>query len=336
MFSILQLSEWWRIIHHLPWWAFIYSGILALISWGSLSVYIYYDGNLSNEAIDQMFLYITLIIAWLVTTRPDSALDVHEKLTEQVFDIMHKLRTLSKKIVNPNEKKKRPDPPNSDSSNKKKKETEPNKTFSQFFLYVVTNISSRPVSHKRKKLSSEEIEHLEKDVFSEDYMEILKGLNTFQTQQRLALPAALHGMCVLLTFVFHTVFVPIVLYSHELDYQTSIICNFILAFYTTGCLEVAIKLEHPFRDVTQTDENPPTKEFQVMYTEIIKVLKTIPKLSPDTQTFAEDLVAYLKDTYDFNIEENAHYKTQKEIAKECFAKTRSNSYVVCPVRESEF
>ena len=310
MFSILQLSEWWRIINHLPWWAFIYSGILALISWGSLSVYIYYDGNLSNEAIDQMFLYITLIIAWLVTTRPDSALDVHEKLTEQAFNIMHKLTTLTKKIVKFN----------SDSNARKEKKAESNKTFSQFFIHVVTNISSRPVSHKKKKLSSEEIENLEKDVFSEDYIKILKGLNTFQTQQRLALPAALHGMCVLLTFVFHTVFVPIVLYSHELDYQTSIICNFILAFYTTGCLEVAIKLEHPFRDVTQTDENPPTKEFQVMYTEIIKVLDTI-------SFFKNDLVPCLKNTYDFNIEENTHYKTQIEIAKECFAKPSGNNYL---------
>ena len=39
-------------------------------------------------------------------------------------------------------------------------------------------------------------------------------------------------------------------------------------------------------------------------------------------------VSSLKNTYDFNIEENAHYKTLIEIAKECFAKTNPNTYVM--------
>jgi hypothetical protein len=34
-----------------------------------------------------------------VTTRPDSALDVHEKLTEQTFSVMRKLASVTKKIA---------------------------------------------------------------------------------------------------------------------------------------------------------------------------------------------------------------------------------------------
>ena len=299
MFSLLQVREWWRIISHLPWWAFIYSGFLSAISAGSLSVYIYFDGDLPQSANDQMFLYITLIIAWLVTTRPDSALDVHEKLTEQTFSVMRKLASLTKKIA-----KETPEKLQVNRGGGLK-----DSTYSALFTYIVTNVSSRPQSHKTKELSSMELERIENN---EDYAKILKCFNGLKTQQRLALPAALHGMCVLLTFIFHTIFAPIVLYSHELSYEATIICNFILAFYTTGCLEVAIKLEHPFRDVTLTDENPPTKEFQVMYTDMITVLKNVQpnqKNSPNPGNFLSNL---LRDSFDFEIEVNSHYKKRDD------------------------
>ena len=299
MFSLLQVREWWRIISHLPWWAFIYAGFLSAISAGSLSAYIYFDGDLPQDANDQMFLYITLIIAWLVTTRPDSALDVHEKLTEQTFSVMRKLASLTKKIA-----KETPEKLQVIRGGGLK-----DSTYSALFTYIVTNVSSRPQSHKTKELSFSELEKIENN---EDYAKILKSFNGLQTQQRLALPAALHGMCVLLTFIFHTIFAPIVLYSHELSYEATIICNFILAFYTTGCLEVAIKLEHPFRDVTLTDENPPTKEFQVMYTEIFTVLKNVQpnqKNSPNPGNFLSNL---LRDSFDFEIEVNSHYKKRDD------------------------
>lgn len=297
MFSLLQVREWWRIISHLPWWAFIYAGFLSAISAGSLSAYIYFDGDLPQDANDQMFLYITLIIAWLVTTRPDSALDVHEKLTEQTFSVMRKLASLTKKIA-----KETPEKLQVIRGGGLK-----DSTYSALFTYIVTNVSSRPQSHKTKELSFTELALIENN---EDYAKILKSFNGLQTQQRLALPAALHGMCVLLTFIFHTIFAPIVLYSHELSYEATIICNFILAFYTTGCLEVAIKLEHPFRDVTLTDENPPTKEFQVMYTEIFTVLKNVnQKNSPNPGNFLSNL---LRDSFDFEIEVNSHYKKRDD------------------------
>lgn len=303
MFSLLQVREWWRIISHLPWWAFIYAGFLSAISAGSLSVYIYFDGDLPQDANDQMFLYITLIIAWLVTTRPESALDVHEKLTEQTFSVMRKLASVTKKIAKETPEKLQVTGKAGGGGGLK------DSTYSALFTYIVTNVSSRPQSHKTKELSFMELALIENN---EDYAKILKSFNGLQTKQRLALPAALHGMCVLLTFIFHTVFAPIVLYSHELSYEATIICNFILAFYTTGCLEVAIKLEHPFRDVTLTDENPPTKEFQVMYTEIFTVLKNVQPNQKNSLSPGNFLSNLLRDSFDFEIEVNSHYKKRDD------------------------
>jgi hypothetical protein len=286
----LKFYEWGRILSHLPWYSIIYSAFLAALSAGTVSAYKKYHGDLPKDANDQMFLYITLIIAWLVTTRPDSALDVHKDLTDKAFEIMTNLLKYTKKIN-----------PNSNTDMKNFNSDHPEKLI----MYIVTNISSSPSRHTLYELREEDRKKLEE---SKDTCKILEAFETFQMKQRLALPAPLHGMCVLLVFIFHTLFAPILLYSHHLNLLETVICNFILAIYTTGCLLVAIKLEHPYHDVTLKDENPPTKEFQILYTKIIKHFNYDAK-DPNSYVIIENNVTQtLWNDYDFKIEENNYYK----------------------------
>jgi len=286
----LKFYEWGRILSHLPWYSIIYSAFLAALSAGTVSAYKKYNGHLPSDANDQMFLYITLIIAWLVTTRPDSALDVHKDLTDKAFEIMTNLLKYTKKIN-----------PNSNTNMKNSNSDHPEKLI----MYIVTNISSSPSRHTLYELHEEDRKKLEE---SKDTCKILEAFETFQMKQRLALPAPLHGMCVLLVFIFHTLFAPILLYSHSLNLLETVICNFILAIYTTGCLLVAIKLEHPYHDVTLKDENPPTKEFQILYTKIINHFNFTIQESNGEETVGNDVTKTLWDDYYFKIEENDYYK----------------------------
>ena len=285
----LKFYEWGRILSHLPWYSIIYSAFLAALSAGTVSAYKKYHGDLPSDANDQMFLYITLIIAWLVTTRPDSALDVHKDLTDKAFELMTNLLKYTKKI----------------NFNANLNTKNSNVNLEKLIMYIVTNISSSPSRHTLYELDEENRKKLEE---SEDTCKILEAFETFQMKQRLALPAPLHGMCVLLVFIFHTLFAPILLYSHSLNLLETVICNFILAIYTTGCLLVAIKLEHPYHDVTLKDENPPTKEFQILYTKIINHFNYTLKNEKGNDTKQNDFTKTLWDFYHFEIEENDYYK----------------------------
>ena len=262
--SSITHSRSWKIAQHLPWWALFYSLILSLISWGTLAVYRYYEHehSIKINAGNQMYLYITLIITWLVTTRPNYALGVHDKLTDQIYTIMRKIGEIK----------------------------EIDDEWVNCFVFIMTNISHHPVKHSQKKFNNNNFKN-------DRIKDILKRFYEFKMHQRLALPAALHGMCVFLVFIFHVFFAPIDIYINNAGVYTAIVCNYILALYTTGCLEVAIKVGSPYEDITKTDDTPAIKELQVQYTTIINSLTDDKKV---------DVLEILKNNYKFIIESNQH------------------------------
>jgi hypothetical protein len=276
----------------MPWFAFIHSALLSLISWGTLSIYIKIGTEIPRGALEQMFIYITLIIAWLVTTRPVYALEVHDKITMLLFDIMQDLKET--KNIN-------------------------DTSWENVFIYIVTNVSSHPKTHS----CAENIPNVE----NKGYKKNLKAFQIFKMKQRLALPAAMHGLCVMLIFLFHITFLPILLYSHDVNVLSTILCNYILGIYTTGCLQVAISLENPYTDVTIRNSNPAVKEFQVLYSSIVygdgsgssgsgpsgsgpsgskghDRNKTVKKNDERASHRSDSLFAILYDSYEFIIYEN--------------------------------
>lgn len=266
--EINYLKGFIGVIFKFPWWSFIYSGVLTLLAWGSLALYKKYDGDIPTNASDSMYVYITLIIAWLVTTRPVYALSVHDKLTDQLHEIMESF---------------------------KDEDFLDSEELQSLFIYIVTNLSSHPKKHLPALYSSFNKMEMKSS------KKIIKIFHAMKMRQRLAVPQSLHGMCVLLTIIFHSAFAPILFYGHGLSVLGTLIANFILAIYTTGCLEVAISLENPYRDVTIQSSTPAITEFHRDYTEIMQ--KNIETLTCETlyQHNRTTLMVYLEDVYDFKV-----------------------------------
>ena len=221
-----------KLVQHFPSWVFLYSLLLTVFA--AISVYVYdaLDGSVSLEAGSEMYAYITLIIAWLVTARPVYALEVHDKLTTQLSELMEDLIECG--------------------------------GGSNLAKHIVTSISTRS-SNLPYSLTEQDKTGIKNQP---NLKSVLKKFRAFQMQQRLAMPAALHGMCVLLVFMFHVLFAPILLYANNLSILGVLISNYIMAIYTTGCLEVALLLENPYTHVYTVNYNPAISEYQTFYREL--------------------------------------------------------------------
>lgn len=238
-------------------WAIFYSLLLSLIGYGVGTLYAPYNGIISSDACDQIFLYITLLIAWLFTKRPDHAMDVYEKLTDSIHDIMLTLLNWSKKLPE---------------KIKKKKYDEDEQfcidEFNDVYIYVITNISTHDNTYKRAS------EPKITEASSKTARKIIEAFTKFKIAQRLAVPVALHSMCIIFTFIFHGVAVPIILQSHDMSVIGSIFANAFMAFFTTGCLLVAIQFERPYDKVISQSFGSQIKELHYIYNRIKRVLET--------------------------------------------------------------
>jgi hypothetical protein len=240
-------------------WATFYSLLLSVIGYGVGTIYAPYNGTISSDACDQIFLYITLLIAWLFTKRPDHAMDVYEKLTESIHDIMLTFLNWSKKLP--------------EKSKKKKFEADEQFCIDEFYsvyIYVITNISTHENTYKRAP------EPKIDEASSKNARKIIDAFTKFKIAQRLAVPVALHSMCIIFTFIFHGVAVPIILQSHDMSVVGTIFANAFMAFFTTGCLLVAIQFERPYDKVISQSFGSQIKELHYFYNSIKKVLDTKP------------------------------------------------------------
>lgn len=240
-------------------WSTFYSLLLSLIGYGVGTIYAPYNGTISSDACDQIFLYITLLIAWLFTKRPDHAMDVYEKLTESIHDIMLTFLNWSKKLPEKNRKIK-----------KGSEELFCIDEFYSVYIYVITNISTHENSYKRAP------EPKIDEASSKNARKIIDAFTKFKIAQRLAVPVALHSMCIIFTFIFHGVAVPIILQSHDMSVVGTIFANAFMAFFTTGCLLVAIQFERPYDKVISQSFGSQIKELHYFYNSIKKVLDTKP------------------------------------------------------------
>jgi hypothetical protein len=73
--------------------------------------------------------------------------------------------------------------------------------------------------------------------------------------------------------MFHVLFAPILLYANNLSILGVLISNYIMAIYTTGCLEVALLLENPYTHVYTVNYNPAISEYQTFYRELYALIK---------------------------------------------------------------
>jgi len=240
-------------------WATFYSLLLSVIGYGVGTIYAPYNGTISSDACDQIFLYITLLIAWLFTKRPDHAMDVYEKLTESIHDIMLTFLNWSKKLPEKNRKNKY-DPDEQFCIDE----------FYSVYIYVITNISTHENTYKRAP------EPKIDEASSKNARKIIDAFTKFKIAQRLAVPVALHSMCIIFTFIFHGVAVPIILQSHDMSVVGTIFANAFMAFFTTGCLLVAIQFERPYDKVISQSFGSQIKELHYFYNSIKKVLDTKP------------------------------------------------------------
>jgi len=238
-------------------WATFYSLVLSVIGYGVGTIYAPYNGTISSDACDQIFLYITLLIAWLFTKRPDHAMDVYEKLTESIHDIMLTFLNWSKKLP--------------EKSKKTKKIYDPEELFCidefySVYIYVITNISTHENTYKRAP------EPKIDEASSKNARKIIDAFTKFKIAQRLAVPVALHSMCIIFTFIFHGVAVPIILQSHDMSVEGTIFANAFMAFFTTGCLLVAIQFERPYDKVISQSFGSQIKELHYFFNNIKKVI----------------------------------------------------------------
>jgi hypothetical protein len=198
--------------------AFILSFIAAFILWGFQSWLDVDDMRKYVDAHEVMFNYIILIVAWLVTARPVYALDVRDRLVDRIHGILDDLSEWA-------------DEKASDDSDEIK----------SLFKFITANIA-------HEKINPENIG--EPNPKTKKGKKIWKEFRTFTKDQMFSRPASLDGLCQVLIVIFHLFLMPILLLEKESSFWQSVISNFILAVYTTGCVGVARELENPYQNVT--------------------------------------------------------------------------------------
>lgn len=109
------------------------------------------------------------------------------------------------------------------------------------------------------------------DVKTKTGTKIYDLVSAFQLRSMLALPRSLHGLCIILVIGFHGLLVPLIL-SDQNGYYC-LIPNFIMAIYTSGCLEVAITLCTPYGCVTSHSSTIASEQFQFQFHRLRRSLR---------------------------------------------------------------
>jgi len=221
-----------------PTWAFLHAFILAFfagfILWGFQSWLDTHDMEKYRSAHETMFNYIILIVAWLVTARPVYALSVRDKLVDRIHGIMDDLQEWSEA-----EKEKAP-------KTKGDLDTDTIKEIKSLFEYITVNVSYKKLAMDDPVVSGYALPTPK----SEKGKKIWKEFRAFTKDQMFSRPASLDGLCQVLIVIFHLFLMPILLLEKESSFWQTVISNYILAVYTTGCVGVARELENPYADVT--------------------------------------------------------------------------------------
>lgn len=247
MSSNYHIYDFLYLLRKFPVFALLYAFFLSILGVLTLIVYNHYGGGLTESVGTNMFDYIIAIVAWLVTTRPIYALTMHDLLTDQMFEILTLL--LKQSYL--------------------EEETENSHANAELTLQLAHYVGSALIDRENH---CELTEALREKTFGAHPNEIVIALDDkfrlFRMRQKLALPHALHGLCVVLIMGFHGILLPIILFDNSTWY--SLIPNYILAVYTSGCIEVAAIISDPYKNIKKSEDNNAIKYFQFTYHEIIK------------------------------------------------------------------
>lgn len=226
--------ELFHILSHFPVYAVLYSIFLTILA--AITIYL---GSLFQNPIpvdigENMFTFLTAIVGWLVTTRPAYALGVHDILTDHINTVFILLEHNS--VDNP-------------------LETATLLNHLALVLIDEKHPPAPPVLKSKSKSGSK----------------ILDTIRTFQLKSMLALPRSLHGLCILLVVGFHGLLVPLILFEGNGFY--CLIPNFIMAIYTSGCLDVAITITTPYAGVTTHGTTIASEQFQFQFHRLRRILE---------------------------------------------------------------
>jgi hypothetical protein len=228
--------ELFHILSHFPLYAVLYSIFLTILA--AVTIYL---GSLFQNPIpvdigENMFTFLTAIVGWLVTTRPAYALGVHDILTDHINNVFILLEHNS--VDNPLE----------------------TATLLNHLALVLMDEKHPPAPPVLKGKSK-----------SKSGSKILDTIRTFQLKSMLALPRSLHGLCILLVVGFHGLLVPLILFEGNGFY--CLIPNFIMAIYTSGCLDVAITITTPYAGVTTHGTTIASEQFQFQFHRLRRILE---------------------------------------------------------------
>lgn len=229
--TMLLSRELFIILSHFPFYALLYSIFLTCIAAFTLLLYDLSGKGMPTDMGENMYSYLTVIVAWLVTTRPAYSLTIHDMLTDLVHTIIEKLHILN----------------------------DAGGDFEAMCLlyYITLTLGSLP---------NPEFLHLDVRmpvVQTVVGTEILAVLRTIKMRQRLALPHSLHGLCIILVIGFHGLLIPLILYDNNTWF--CLIPNALMAVYTSGCLQVAITISDPYPNVKRTNKSAAQDYFQEQF-----------------------------------------------------------------------
>ena len=224
--------EFFIIISHFPFYALIYAVFLSIFAALTLYLFSLFDESLPLNVGQNMFSFLSVIVGWLVTTRPAYALSVHDTLTDLVNQIFISLNRVARE--SPLE--------------------------ASLLLEHLTTIV----------LKGRDNVLIHDAIYSKSAMKIMDQISSFNLKSQLALPRPLHGLCILLVIGFHGILVPLLLFDEASFY--ALIPNFILAVYTSGCLEIAITISVPYSGVTLQNHSIAADQFQTQFHRLLNTL----------------------------------------------------------------
>lgn len=230
--------EFFTIISHFPFYALIYAVFLSILAALTLYLFSLFHEILPLDVGQNMFAFLSVIVGWLVTTRPAYALSMHDILTDLVNQIFISLDRLARESP-----------------------LEAGLLLEHLTMVVLKG----PSFHTNNTNQA-----FQQNIFSKSAIKIMDQISTFQLKSQLALPRPLHGLCILLVIGFHGVLVPLLLFDEASFY--ALIPNFILAVYTSGCLEVAITISVPYSGVTLQNHSIAADQFQTQYHRVLNAL----------------------------------------------------------------
>lgn len=192
-----------------------------------------------------LFNYMSLVVVWLVTERPSYALGIHDTQIEEIENILCAVSGLLAVET------------------KRKKEEEEKRVKLIDDAYDILVYICKVLN------TCEDTELLQPIVHTKEGKKILVRFRVFCMRRNIGLPNSLHGLTIGVVIEFHGILTPLLL--HEAVGWYSLIPNFLLSIYTTGCLDVALKLLDPYSDV----KTPTTHGAVAYFQDTIDVFRAV-------------------------------------------------------------